>query len=72
MRRGRYQREVIERLTRIEHSLKLVHLELAERASRQNRIDQDTVQVDATDKWLQDGISNIMAFQVGKKREGDQ
>ena len=67
MRRGRYQREVVERLARIEGNLDKICKELARTAARHDR-EPEVQSFGEPDKWLQEGMNNIMAFQAGQKR----
>lgn len=71
MRKGQYQREVVERLARIESNLDKLCRELAGMVERRNAPDQlaENASHDSEpDKWIQEGIGNIMAFQAGQKR----
>lgn len=74
MRRGQYQREVLSRLARIDSNLDKISRELAGMVERAVQCPAPTKEEAAGqgDKWLQDGIDNIMSYQAGKKREGEQ
>lgn len=78
MRKGQYQREVVERLGRIESNLdkicrelaKIVEQRGAEPAVRTSGVSPSDAH--EPDKWLQQGIDNIMGYQARKKRgEGE-
>lgn len=78
MRKGKYQREVVVRLARIEGNLEKISRELAKMVGQRGY--PQAVQPSGVgaasdrepDKWLQDGIDNILSYQAGKKREGEQ
>lgn len=82
MRRNQYQREVLSRLARIDSNLDKISRELAEMIKQKERgtprpspattPSPQGEGLEQGDKWIQEGIANIMGFQAGKKREGDQ
>lgn len=78
MRRNQYQREVLSRLARIDSNLEKISRELARQVERGKcapavqPIAEGASHNHEPDKWLRDGIDNILSYQAGKKREGEQ
>jgi len=62
----RYKKEVLKRLEGIESTLKLAVKLLEEKAKGTTPADERAAM--EADKWLQEGIDQIMAFQPGKVR----
>lgn len=63
----RYQREMLRRLDRIEALLEVAVERLAERDEAKRPEEHERVEF-AADKWMQEGIDQILSYQPGKKR----
>lgn len=62
-------KNIILTLERIERRQKLILEKLDQMSARPQA---DAGNGPFNDKWLQDGIDNILSYQAGKKREGEQ